>query len=281
MPGRCSSIVKRVVRSTSVPIADLSSPMMKSPSQWPGTRSRTDPQLVTASLQLAVRGVRQPASQATDRLLFGRCADDVQLGAAREDRVHAHQRKTFWSSSWSGASSVVCPGIVVMGLGPAACNRVGETAGGAADDERRGNRCSAAGSRPVHPVSCRLRMSKVVSSHASSTRRPLASSSSSKGPIPERGALGRLCGCVGGDLLGLVPAAQRERPNVRDLPLQVQHQTGNVGLAALACLLEPDVKQIMAGQRHHGGNMTGERGVRLRPQAQMSAKKVRTSTSHA
>src|SRR6266540_3211008 len=37
MRGRCNSIVKRVVRSTSVPIADLSSPMMRSPSQWPGT----------------------------------------------------------------------------------------------------------------------------------------------------------------------------------------------------------------------------------------------------
>ena len=37
MRGRCSSIVNRVVRSTSVPIADLSSPMIRSPSQWPGT----------------------------------------------------------------------------------------------------------------------------------------------------------------------------------------------------------------------------------------------------
>ena len=36
MRGRCSSIVNRVVRSTSVPIAELSSPMIRSPSQWPG-----------------------------------------------------------------------------------------------------------------------------------------------------------------------------------------------------------------------------------------------------
>ncbi len=40
--GRCSSIVKRVVRSTSVPIAELSPPIIRSPSQCPGTaRSAT------------------------------------------------------------------------------------------------------------------------------------------------------------------------------------------------------------------------------------------------
>src|SRR4051794_38884002 len=35
--GRCSSIAKRVVRSTNVPIAELSRPRMRSPSQCPGT----------------------------------------------------------------------------------------------------------------------------------------------------------------------------------------------------------------------------------------------------
>jgi hypothetical protein len=35
--GRCSSIVNRVVRSTRVRIAELPSPRIKSPSQWPGT----------------------------------------------------------------------------------------------------------------------------------------------------------------------------------------------------------------------------------------------------
>ena len=35
--GRCSSIVNRVVRSTRVPIADLPKPMIRSPSQCPGT----------------------------------------------------------------------------------------------------------------------------------------------------------------------------------------------------------------------------------------------------
>src|SRR4051812_49035157 len=35
--GRCNSIVKRVVRSTSVPIAELPRPRMRSPSQCPGT----------------------------------------------------------------------------------------------------------------------------------------------------------------------------------------------------------------------------------------------------
>src|SRR5215203_3926603 len=35
--GRCRSIVKRVVRSTKVPIAELPTPRMRSPSQCPGT----------------------------------------------------------------------------------------------------------------------------------------------------------------------------------------------------------------------------------------------------
>jgi len=34
---RCRSMLKRVVRSTSVPIAELPRPRMRSPSQWPGT----------------------------------------------------------------------------------------------------------------------------------------------------------------------------------------------------------------------------------------------------
>ena len=37
MRGRCSSRVKRVIRSTKVPIAELPRPRMRSPSQWPGT----------------------------------------------------------------------------------------------------------------------------------------------------------------------------------------------------------------------------------------------------
>ena len=41
--GRWSSMVKRVVRSTSVPIADRSSPMTRSPSQCPGTAGRRLP----------------------------------------------------------------------------------------------------------------------------------------------------------------------------------------------------------------------------------------------
>ena len=37
MRGRWSRIVKRVVRSTRVPMAELPNPTMRSPSQWPGT----------------------------------------------------------------------------------------------------------------------------------------------------------------------------------------------------------------------------------------------------
>ena len=95
------------------------------------------------------------------------------------------------------------------------------------------------------------------SSHASSTRRPLAAGQQQfqQSRVPEGVALARLCGWVagqvGGGLLGLVPAAQRERANVGDFPLQVKNQPGGVGFAALACLLESDVEQIVTGQRHH------------------------------
>jgi hypothetical protein len=88
-------------------------------------------------------------------------------------------------------------------------------------------------------------------------------------PVPERGDHGYLGGAVAGTigdgLLRLVPTAQRERANVGDLALQVQHQAGGVGFAALAGLLEPDVKQVVAGQWHHCGDVAGERRVRLGP----------------
>ena len=57
-------------------------------------------------------------------------------------RTHAHQRESFCVKRLVGASSVVCPCIAVMGLVPAACDRVGETTGGAAHDVRRDHRVS-------------------------------------------------------------------------------------------------------------------------------------------
>ena len=41
MGGRCNNSVKRVVRSTSVPIAEVLTPKSRSPSQWPGTARST------------------------------------------------------------------------------------------------------------------------------------------------------------------------------------------------------------------------------------------------
>ena len=63
----------------------------------------------------------------------------------------------FVSSLWSGASPVVCPCIAVIGVGPTACNRVGQTTGGAAHDERRGNRGSSMprGARPGRQLGSR------------------------------------------------------------------------------------------------------------------------------
>ena len=62
----------------------------------------------------------------------------------------AHQRKAFCVKRLVGASSVVSPCIAVMGLVPAAHNRVDLTTGGAAHDERRGDRGSSMprGARP-------------------------------------------------------------------------------------------------------------------------------------
>jgi hypothetical protein len=61
-----------------------------------------------------------------------------------------HQRKAFSVKPLAGASSVVSPCIAVMGLVPAAHNRVDLTTDGAAHDERRGNRGSSMprGARP-------------------------------------------------------------------------------------------------------------------------------------
>ena len=69
MRGRCSRIVNRVVRSTSVPMAELPKPKMRSPSQWPGTaRSAASagrwlsmtsgPTKALPSLRLRARGTR-------------------------------------------------------------------------------------------------------------------------------------------------------------------------------------------------------------------------------
>jgi hypothetical protein len=64
-----------------------------------------------------------------------------QLDRHAQRATSAHQRKSFCVKGLRvGASSVVCPCIAVMGLVPAACNRVVETTGGAAHDVRRDHR---------------------------------------------------------------------------------------------------------------------------------------------
>jgi hypothetical protein len=73
----------------------------------------------------------------------------------------------FVSSLWSGASPVVCPCIAVMGLGPTACNRVGQTTGGAAHDERQGNRGSSmpSGARPGRQLEAAAQAAGSITSH--------------------------------------------------------------------------------------------------------------------
>jgi hypothetical protein len=52
-------------------------------------------------------------------------------------------------------------------------------------------------------------------------------------------------------LLGLVPAAQRERADVGDLAFQVEHDARHSGLAAPPGSFESTVEQVVAGQGHH------------------------------
>jgi hypothetical protein len=56
-------------------------------------------------------------------------------------RPSEHQRKSLCVKHLVGALARRRPCIAVMGLVPAACNRVDETTGGAAHDVRRGNWC--------------------------------------------------------------------------------------------------------------------------------------------
>jgi hypothetical protein len=70
----------------------------------------------------------------------------------------AHQRKSVCVKGLVGAASVVCPCIAVMGLMPTARNRVAETTGGAAHDERRDHGClNAAEGSPRPPLDGRAR----------------------------------------------------------------------------------------------------------------------------
>jgi hypothetical protein len=58
----------------------------------------------------------------------------------RVSEAPSHARESFCVKLPAGARPVVCPCIAVMGLVPAARDRVGETTGGAAHDERRDHR---------------------------------------------------------------------------------------------------------------------------------------------
>src|SRR6266581_401646 len=79
MGGRCSSIVNRVVRSARVPIAELFSPMMRSPSQCPGT-ARSSASAGRSLIMISGRGAQRPAgAQARGELAAkGPAALDVQ-----------------------------------------------------------------------------------------------------------------------------------------------------------------------------------------------------------
>src|ERR1035437_6214057 len=83
-------------------------------------------------------------------------APNIDTAAGRTE-TSDHQRKSFCVKPLVGALPVVCPCIAVIGLGPTACNRVGQTTGGAAHDVRRGNRGSSMprGARPGRQLESR------------------------------------------------------------------------------------------------------------------------------
>ena len=104
MRGRCGSIVKRVLRSTRVPMAERCSPMIKSPSQWPGTaRSSASGgrfEIITSGVmnllprwRVRARGtrrarpVRKQATSSRLRAPRGRCVSRRSLKLQRFLRV--------------------------------------------------------------------------------------------------------------------------------------------------------------------------------------------------
>lgn len=49
-----------------------------------------------------------------------------RLAVPHQGTPSAHQRKAFWVKGLAGASSVVCPCIAVMGMGPSSVGRLHE-----------------------------------------------------------------------------------------------------------------------------------------------------------
>ena len=99
MGGRWSSIVNRVVRSTSVPMAELPSPGMRSPSRWPGTAR------ATASAGRSLRRTAEVTNDLPRRRLRAR-----GTRSARPVRGHAVSSRrgaprpcaysAWWIASW-------------------------------------------------------------------------------------------------------------------------------------------------------------------------------------
>jgi serine/threonine protein kinase len=100
-------------------------------------------------------------------------------------------------------------------------------------------------------------------------------------PVPEghplRGCCSRLVTAGLPGLSRLVPAAQRERPNVGDLPLQVQHGGGQPGLGALPGLGEAGVEQVVSGGRRTASRVRSPRRTgRRRSRARRPARSARS-----
>jgi len=87
--GKCSSIVNRVVRSTSVPIAELSNPRMRSPSQWPGTtRSATSAGRSLIMISGTMNDLPRPRVRARGTRNARQCADRRSARGAEPTALH-------------------------------------------------------------------------------------------------------------------------------------------------------------------------------------------------
>ena len=89
MRGKYNNIVNRVVRSTKVPIAELSSPRMRSPSHWPGTaRSATSAGCSLIMIYSTMKDLPRPGCAPVARATLAQCVGRQSTRGAKPVALH-------------------------------------------------------------------------------------------------------------------------------------------------------------------------------------------------